>query len=70
MWHRPLQATVNPYYLRGSFRGWLNNPELLSNPLISQEIADLRKCIKTGNLKVNFKDFKFKLEPISLLSKL
>lgn len=69
--HRPLQATVNPYYLPWLFRGWLNNPDLLSNPLTSQEIVDLQKMYQNWKPESKLlKDFKFKLEPISLLSKL
>lgn len=69
--HRPLQSTVNPYYLPWLFRGWLNNPELLNNPLISQEIVELQKMYRNWEPESKLlKDFKFKLEPISLLSKL
>lgn len=69
--HRPLQSIVNPYYLPWLFRGWLKNPELLNNPLISQEIVELQKMYQNWKPESKLlKDFKFKLEPISLLSKL
>ena len=69
--HRPMQSTVNPYYLPWLFRGWLNNQELLNTPLISQDILELQKMYQNWKPDSKLlKDFKFKLEPISLLSKL
>lgn len=69
--HRPLQSTVNPYYLPWLFRGWLNNSELLNNILLREEIVELQRLYKDWQPDSKLlKDFKFKLEPISLLSKL
>ena len=69
--HRPLQPTVNPYYLPWLFRGWLNSPELLNNSILRDEIIELQRLYKDWKPDSKLlKDFKFKLEPISLLSKL
>ena len=69
--HRPLQSTVNPYYLPWLFRGWLNSPDLLNNSLLRNEIIELHRLYKDWKPESKLlKDFKFKLEPISLLSKL
>jgi hypothetical protein len=69
--HRPLQSTVNPYYLPWLFRGWLNSPELLNNTLLRDEVIELQRLYKDWKPDSKLlKDFKFKLEPISLLSKL
>lgn len=69
--HRPLQSTVNPYYLPWLFRGWLKSPENLNNPLIGQEIAELQVMYENWKPESKvLKEFKFKLEPMSLLSKL
>ena len=69
--HRPMQSTVNPYYLPWLFRGWLNSPELLNNTILRDEIIELQRLYKDWKPDSKLlKDFKFKLEPISLLSKL
>lgn len=69
--HRPLQSTVNSYYLPWLFRGWLNNPELLNNPVIRQDLMELQEMYHNWKPESKLlKDFKFKLEPISLISKL
>lgn len=69
--HRPLQATVNPYYLPWLFRGWLKSPDLLDNSLLHDEIIELQRLYKDWRPDSKLlKDFKFKLEPITLLSKL
>ncbi len=70
--HRPLQLdAVNPYYLPWLFRGWLRNSELNSHPLLQEEFQLLRsKYEEWKPTSKALKDFKFQLEPITLLSKL
>lgn len=69
--HRPLQSTVNPYYLPWLFRGWLNSPEVLNNFLLAKDFIELQELYKNWKPESKLlKDFKFKLEPISLQSKL
>lgn len=69
--HRPLQATTNPYNLPWLFRGWLNSPEILNNSLLEKDFIELQELYKNWKPDTKLlKDFKFKLEPILLLSKL
>lgn len=64
--HRPLQSTINPYYLPWLFRGWLNSPEILNNPLIGRDISELRKMYENWKPESKaLKELKFKLEPMS-----
>lgn len=77
---RPLQdssaasATVplhfNPYYLPWLFRGWLRDEALTEHPLLADEFSLLlQKYHEWQPTSKALKEFKFQLEPITLLSK-
>jgi hypothetical protein len=69
--HRPLQSTVNPYYLPWLFHAWLKNSAFLQNPLLKDEFVSLQELYREWAPESKLlKDFKFRLEPISLLSKI
>ena len=69
--HRPLQSTVNSYYLPWLFRGWLKNSDLLGNQLLTGEIHELQEMYEKWKPESKLlKEFKIKLEPLTLLSKL
>ena len=69
---RPLQSQApNPYYLPWLFRGWLRNAELTEHPLLRGEFEELQRLYREWRpTSKALKDFKFQLEPITLLSKL
>lgn len=68
---RPLQTSINPYYLPWLFRGWMKNSDLLGDETIGNEFKLLHAKYQDWRPESKvLKDFKFKLEPLSLLSKL